>query len=134
MADDHQPTLPSDAELNILKVLWRRNTATAKEIHEELNQGKKSPRVVTTTAKLLQIMMGKHLVIRDESTWPHRYAPSVARDHVLRRVVSETLSQAFDKSASKFMLAALDTGTVGSEEIAEIRAMLEAYEKERNHE
>jgi BlaI family transcriptional regulator, penicillinase repressor len=64
---------PSDAELAILKVLWHLKSATAKEMHQELNAVRHPPRVLTTTAKLLQIMMGKNLVARDESTWPHMY-------------------------------------------------------------
>jgi BlaI family transcriptional regulator, penicillinase repressor len=130
----HPPVQPSDAELAILKVLWQCKHATAKEIHEDLNRGKESPRVVTTTAKLLQIMMGKKLVVRDESTWPHTYKAAVPREAVLRNVVSQTLAQAFDKSASQFMLAALETGAVDSAEISRIKAMLEAYEKERENE
>jgi predicted transcriptional regulator len=126
--------LPSETEMAILKVLWQLRTGTAKQIHEALNEGKSKPRVVTTTAKLLQIMMAKGLVVRDEATWPHTYRAAVEQDKVLRGVVSQTLAQVFDKSASKFMLAALDTGSVGPEEIAEIQAMLKAYERERDHE
>ena len=67
-------------------------------------------RVVTTTAKLLQIMMGKGLVTRDESTWPHTYVPAVARAAIQRNVVARTVTELFDKSAGQFILAALESG------------------------
>jgi predicted transcriptional regulator len=82
--------------------------------------------------KLLEIMMGKRLVQRDESTWPHLYRPAVARDKILRQIVAQTLNDAFDQSASQFMLAALESGAVGPGEIAEIKALLRAYEGKRN--
>ena len=124
--------LPTDTELRILKILWERETAPAKAIHEQLNAASKKSRVVTTTMKLLEIMMGKRLVQRDESTWPHQYRASVARDEVLRQLVAQTLNDVFDKSASQFMLAALESGAVTKEDIAEIKVMLEAYEEEDN--
>jgi predicted transcriptional regulator len=120
--------LPTDTEFRILKILWERRTITAKAIHEQLNADAKKPRVITTTMKLLEIMMGKRLVQRDETTWPHQYRANVAREVIRRQLVSQTLNDAFDKSASQFMLAALESGAVGPNEIAEIRAMLEAYE------
>jgi len=124
--------LPTDTEFRILKILWERRKSTAKAIHEQLNADAKKPRVITTTMKLLEIMMGKGLVKRDESTWPHLYRAAVARDQVLRQIVAQTLNDAFDKSASQFMLAALESGAVGPGEIAEIKALLDAYGGKRN--
>ena len=124
--------LPSETELRILKILWERGTASAKAIHEQLNAGAQKPRVVTTTMKLLEIMMGKRLVKRDESTWPHQYRACVARDAVLGRLVAQTLNDVFDKSASQFMLAALESGAVTATDIAEIKTMLDSYEGKRN--
>ena len=126
------PPLPSEAELNILRVLWTRGAATAKEIHEELNAGVKPPRVVTTTAKLLQIMLGKRLVSRDETTWPHTYWARAAEAAVMQGLAARTLTNVFNRSASQFMLHALDTGSVSSAEIEQIKALLETYEKDNS--
>ncbi|MFA6244557.1 MAG: BlaI/MecI/CopY family transcriptional regulator [Candidatus Hydrogenedentales bacterium] len=126
--------MPSEAELRILKVLWERQPLTAKSIYEQLNAKSKTPRVITTTMKLLEIMRGKNLVQRDESTWPHLYRAKVPRNTVLRRVVAETLDSVFDKSASQFMLAALESGSVSATDIDRIKSMLEAYEEKRDDE
>lgn len=124
---NHTP-LPTDSELRILGILWDLKQATARAIHEQLNADAPNPRVVTTTMKLLEIMMGKGLVKRDESTWPHQYRAGVARDAVRRRLASQTLTNVFDRSASQFMLAALESGAVDANDIAEIKALLEEYE------
>lgn len=120
---------PSDAELAILRALWDNSPATAKAIHDVTNAGRKPPRVVTTTAKLLQIMMGKGLVTRDESTWPHTYVPAVSRAAIQRNVVARTVTELFDKSAGQFILAALESGAPSQTEIDEIKAMIAEYEK-----
>lgn len=120
--------LPSDAELAILRVLWKRGPATAKEIHDELNAGRDAQRVVTTTAKFLQIMLEKELVTRDDSTWPHTYKAKVARRDVQRSVVKKAVADVFEKSASQFILAALETGKPGAAELDEIKSMLADYE------
>ena len=132
IGNSNKTPLPTDAELRILKILWERGTATGKAIHEQFNAAAERPRVVTTTMKLLEIMMGKRLVQRDESTWPHLYRAAVAQDEVLRQFVAQTLNDVFDKSASQFMVAALESGAVDATDIAEIKAMLEAYEGKRN--
>lgn len=127
--------LPSDAELAILRVLWKRGPATAKEIHGELNAGREAPRVVTTTAKLLQIMLAKKLVEREDTTWPHTYQARVSQTAVQRGIVSKTVADVFDKSAGQFILAALESGTPSAAEIAEIRAMLADFEeRQKDHE
>lgn len=134
MARKDPNALPSDAELEILKVLWSQGPSTVKAIHTAVEGGRSAARVSTTTSKLLEIMLGKGLVTRDDSTWPHTYTAKARRESVLRRYVSKTLSTVFDKSASQFMLRALESGSVKPEEIADIKAMLEAYEKEQRHE
>ncbi len=135
MTTPDTPPLPSDAELAILQVLWKRGALSAKEIHGELNAGRTAPRVVTTTAKLLQIMLGKKLVDRDETTWPHTYTALAARAAVQRGMVAKTVADVFDKSAGQFMLAALEAGTPSKAEIEEIKAMLVDYEeRQKDHE
>jgi BlaI family penicillinase repressor len=131
MARPPKTPIPSDAELDILRALWRKQPATAREIHEALNAGTREPRVVTTTAKLLQIMLGKRLVVRDETTWPHLYRACVGESSVLGRIATRTLDQVFNRSASQFMLHALEQGSVSARDVEEIKALLEAYQQEK---
>ena len=63
------PPRPTDAELAILRVLWRRGPSTVKQVHEELSRHSSS--VYTTTLKILQIMTEKGLVTRDETQRAH---------------------------------------------------------------
>ena len=60
---------PTESELEILTILWNKENATVREVHEELSKNKDSG--YTTTLKLLQIMFEKGLVTRDDSNKTH---------------------------------------------------------------
>src|ERR1041385_3673107 len=68
---ERQPPRPTDAELSILRVLWRRGPSTVRDVHEELSH--ENPTGYTTVLKLLQIMTEKGLVVRDEAQRAHVY-------------------------------------------------------------
>ena len=121
---------PTDAELEILKVLWRRGPSTVREVFETLGESKTTG--YTTVLKLMQIMAEKGLVVRDESERAHRYEPAAPEDETQRRLVGDLLRKAFDGSAKKLVMQALTTERASAEELSEIRRMLDELEgKER---
>jgi BlaI family penicillinase repressor len=117
---------PTDAELEILKVLWRRGPSTVREVFETLGESKTTG--YTTVLKLMQIMADKGLVVRDESERAHRYEPAAPEDETQRRLVGDLLRKAFDGSAKKLVMQALSTERASAEELSEIRQMLDELE------
>ena len=117
---------PTDAELEILKVLWRRGPSTVREVFETLGEARGTG--YTTVLKLMQIMAEKGLVVRDESERAHRYEPAAPEDETQRRLVGDLLRKAFDGSAKKLVLQALSAKRASSEELSEIRRMLDELE------
>ena len=61
----------TEAELEILQVLWDKKEATVKEVHEELSAEREA--VYTTTLKQMQVMYEKGLLKRDDSRRQHIY-------------------------------------------------------------
>ena len=118
---------PTDAELEILKVLWRRGPSTVREVFETLGESKTTG--YTTVLKLMQIMAEKGLVVRDESERAHRYEPAAPEDETQRRLVGDLLRRAFDGSAKKLVMQALSTERASAEELSEIRRMLDELER-----
>jgi predicted transcriptional regulator len=112
---------PTDAELEILRVLWTRGPCTVREVAESL--GRRTG--YTTALKLLQIMTEKRLVARDESTRTHVYSAAHSEDQTQRHLVRDLLTRAFDGSASRLVLQALATGRTSREELDEIQRVLE---------
>jgi predicted transcriptional regulator len=117
---------PTDAELQILKVLWRRGPSTVREVFETLGESKTTG--YTTVLKTMQIMADKGLVVRDESERAHRYEPAAPEDETQRRLVGDLLRKAFDGSAKKLVMQALSTERASAEELSEIRRMLDELE------
>ncbi len=126
MADVRGPR-PTDAELEILKVLWRRGPCTVREVFETLGETKQTG--YTTVLKLMQIMAEKGLVRRDESERAHRYEAAAPEEETQRQLVGDLLQKAFDGSAKKLVLQALSRDAASAGELAEIRRMLDELEE-----
>jgi BlaI family penicillinase repressor len=120
---------PTEAELEILGVLWRRGGSTVREVHEELARGR--PLGYTTVLKLLQIMAEKGLVRRDESERAHVYAASTPAEQTQRQILGDLLERAFGGSAERLVQQALSSRKASPEEIARIREFLDELERGR---
>ena len=118
---------PTDAELEILKVLWRRGPSTVREVFETFGETKQTG--YTTVLKLMQIMAEKGLVRRDETERAHRYEAAFAEELTQRQMVGDLLRRVFDGSAKKLVLQALSTERASADELTEIRRMLDELEE-----
>jgi len=126
--DLHKPT---EAEIELLKVMWDRGPCTVRDIHESLQTSDRQTGY-TTTLKLLQVMHGKGLVIRDESQRAHRFAATVSREATERVFVGALISKLFNGSATRLVLQALGNDAQANDrELAEIRELLKTIEQER---
>lgn len=122
MHETHLPR-PTDAELAILRVLWRRGPSTVREVQDDLQR--QSPTGYTTVLKLLQIMTEKGLVVRDESSRAHVYKSRFPEEQMQQRLVGDLLDRAFAGSTSRLVMQALSTRRASREELAEIRQILD---------
>ncbi len=118
---------PTDAELEILNVLWKRGPSTVREVHDALLESKDIG--YTTILKLMQIMAEKGLVKRDESDRSHVYEAERAQDETQRQLLHDLLDRAFNGSATKMVMQALSSKKTSKEELALIRRMLDELEK-----
>src|SRR3954447_3998510 len=123
-----EPPRPTDAELAILRVLWRRGASTVKDVHEE--RARSSPTGYTTTLKQLQIMAEKGLVTRDESQRAHLYAARCPEEQTQAQLGGGLLARAFDGAAARLVQRALSSRPASPEELAEIRQWLDQLEGE----
>lgn len=120
--------MPTDAELAILQVLWTQGPSTVRTVHEHLDRAHSTG--YTTVLKLLQIMLEKGLVTRDESQRAHIYEAAVDESVTQRRLVDDLLDRAFKGSAHALVMRALSAERVSADELDEIRALLDQLEAE----
>src|SRR5580704_5842418 len=110
---------PTDSELEILRVLWRRGASTVREVHDILNESK--PMGYTTVLKLMQIMAEKGLVRRNEDQRAHVYEARLAQEQTQQQLVGDLVDRAFGGSASELVMQALSAKKATREDLAKIR-------------
>ena len=113
---------PTDGELAILRVLWRRGPSTVRQVQEVLEQDR--PTGYTTALKLLQIMFEKGLVLRDESSRTHVYRARALEQSTKRQLLRDLADRAFDGSLVELMKETIATRPPTREEAAELRKLL----------
>src|SRR5215813_13742186 len=99
------PPKPTEAELEILTVLWSRGPSSVRDVHEVI-AGRK-PTQYTTVLKQLQVMAEKGLVRRNEQQRSHVYEPARPREWTQRQLAGDLLQRAFEGSAGSLLLGAL---------------------------
>ena len=120
---------PTDAEIDILNIIWDHGAATVRQVHDRLSVTK--PSQYTTTLKLMQILAEKGLLLRDQSERSHVYRASLAREQLQRDVAGYLLQRVFRGSARSLLVGALAAKRTSPEELADLRKMLDDYEKGR---
>ena len=115
-------TKPTEGELEILQVLWDRQSATVRDVHEELLKQKDSG--YTTTLKLMQIMFEKGLVTRDSTNKTHIYQPNVSKEKTQNLFLNKIINTLFSGSSAQLVMQALGNHKTSKEELDEIRNYL----------
>lgn len=127
--EEHSLPKPTEGELELLRVLWEKESATVRELFEAVNQQR--PVVYTSVLKLLQIMTEKGLVQRDEGAKAHIYRASVTQEATQDRFLKELSERLFAGSAAQLALHALALEPASEEELQEIRNLLEKRKGKR---
>jgi predicted transcriptional regulator len=121
------PPKPTEAELEILNILWARGASTVRDIHEEICQRK--PTQYTTVLKTMQIMAEKNLLRRDERQRAHVYASTKPREWTQKQIAGDLLLRAFGGSARSLLMGALSARKASRGELDSIRQLLDEYER-----
>ena len=121
------PPRPTQAELEILRVLWQRGPSSVREVQQAFAPTRTTR--YTTVLKLLQIMAQKGLVARDERERTHVYRAALAQKQTQLQLVTDLLERAFDGSASQLILQALAARRASADEMEEIRKVLDKAQR-----
>src|SRR5689334_8743120 len=117
MAKTPPPPAPTDAELEVLRVLWQEGPRTVREVYTEVSRAK--PVTYTTVLKQMQVMHQKGLLRRSERFRSHVYEPAQPQAHVQKELAHSLLDQAFGGSARGLLQSALAGRRVDADEIDE---------------
>jgi BlaI family transcriptional regulator, penicillinase repressor len=116
-------------ELAILQILWKHGPSTVREVHTALQSRGTG---YTTALKQMQVMIEKGLLSRSDRYRSHVYEARIQREQTQLLLTRNLLQRAFDGSAKNLVLGALSAQPVSASELAEIRQMLDKFEKEKS--
>lgn len=118
---------PSDAEMEILNILWVHGPSTVRLVNDELN--KIRPLAYTTTLKTMQVMMEKGFLRRDDKQRSHLYTATLKENATKQALLDRFIKTTFAGSTSHLVLQALGHHQASKEELAKIRAYLDQLEE-----
>jgi BlaI family transcriptional regulator, penicillinase repressor len=115
--------IPTDRELEALKVLWRHGEATVRDIYDRINEdGAKL--AYTTVLSLLQVMEQKGLVRHRQRGKAYWYSAAVRRDHTFRQLAGGFLEKVFDGAMDEYLVHALQSRRLSAEELDRLEKMI----------
>ena len=120
---------PTDAELEILAVLWSIGPATVRQVYEVICRRRIAQ--YSTILKFMQIMAEKGLVIRNQDQRAHIYEPAKPREWTQQQLAGDLLERAFSGSAKALLVGALSARRASKEDLAAMQKLLGEYRKER---
>jgi len=120
---------PTEAELELLRVLWDKGPATVRELHDEVNL----QRAVgyTSVLKILQIMTEKGLVEREESNKAHIYRAAASQEETQNQLLRDLSERLFSGSATQLAMHALAMQPTSDAELDELRTLIEQKRQTR---
>lgn len=119
---------PTDSELEILHVLWKQGPRTVRQVNDELGQQREIG--YTTTLKLMQIMHEKGLLTRSEEAKSHVYTAALGEQEVQQTLIDRFLETTFRGSASQLVMQVLGRHKTSSDELDEIKKLLNNLDNE----
>lgn len=121
---------PTKSELEILQVLWKHGPSTVRLVNDQLNELKREVQY-TSTLKLMQIMVDKGLLLRDESQMKHVYRPAVEEGKAKSALLERFVNTLYDGSASSLMMHLIGHKKTTKEELEQIKELLKKMNREK---
>jgi BlaI family transcriptional regulator, penicillinase repressor len=115
---------PTEVELRILAVLWERGPSTVRQVHDVLAEQRDTG--YSTTLKMMQVMLEKGLVRRNDSVRPQIYRAVKSMPQTQVQMLDDLTEKVFGGSAKRLVMRMVSTGRLSAAEVAEIQRLLEA--------
>jgi BlaI family penicillinase repressor len=116
---------PTESELEILQVIWKKGQCSVRDVHEELTKNKDAG--YTTTLKLMQIMYEKGLVERDTTSKTHLYKALITREKAQNTALDKIIDTVFKGSTADLVIQALGQHRASKDEIDAIKNFLQQF-------
>jgi BlaI family transcriptional regulator, penicillinase repressor len=119
--------VPTNAELGILKVLWKHGPSTVRFVHDQINP--KNEVGYTTTLKVMQVMTEKGMLSRDQSSMKHIFSPLLQEEKTKAGFLRKFVDSMYSGSLNEVLVALVDSGTGSAKEIKRLKEIIKKLEK-----
>jgi predicted transcriptional regulator len=117
---------PTDAELEILQVLWQYGASSVRLVNEKLNEKREVG--YTTTLKMMQVMHEKNLLMRDTELRSHIYAAAIREEDTQKQMLRQFVNATFRGDAMRLVMQALGNHEATDKELEQIKALIKLLE------
>jgi BlaI family transcriptional regulator, penicillinase repressor len=121
---------PTDAELELLHVLWANGPSSVRFVNTELSKNRDV--VYTTTLKMMQVMAEKGLLKRDTSARSHLYEAAIGKEEIQQSLLDKLVQTAFKGSPLNLVLQALGHEQTSQKDLEQIKQIIEKIKKEKS--
>jgi predicted transcriptional regulator len=117
----------TDQELEIMKIVWQRGTATVRDVYEELLKSRKI--AYTTVMTMMGILEQKGRLSKTQRDRAYVYSPTEPQGEVVGSMVHDFLKRVFDGSAKPLLVHLLENKNISREELDEISKLAKKRRK-----
>jgi predicted transcriptional regulator len=113
---------PTERELDLLNVLWKRGEATVREVYEELRE--RLPIVQNTVQALLRTMEEKGLVQHRLEGRTFIYRPVYQRQQTAQHLAGQLLERAFGGAVDQLVQSVLEARQPTRQELEKLEQLI----------
>jgi BlaI family transcriptional regulator, penicillinase repressor len=122
--------VPTKAELEALKILWKHGPSTVRFVHDILTKEIKTVGY-TSTLKMMQVMTEKGMVKRDETSMTHIYHPILEEKQTMGLMVERFVESMYNGSISNLLVAFINNKKSSKKELEKVKELLRKLEKDQ---
>jgi len=119
----------TDHELQIMKVIWERGSATVRDVYEELLKHRKI--AYTTVMTVMGVLEQKGRLKKTVSGRAYVYSPSQPQNEVVSGMVRDFIGRVFNGMAKPLLVSMLEDGKITEDELDELKKLLKEKRRKR---
>jgi BlaI family penicillinase repressor len=110
-------------ELEIMKVVWTRKSATVRDVYEQLLERRKI--AYTTVMTMMKILESKGYLKKRQHDRAFVYRPTHRQDEVIGKMIREFIDRVFNGSAEPLLVHLIQKRHIREQELQKIRHMID---------
>jgi len=112
----------TEQELEIMKIVWRRERVTVRDVYEDLLERRKI--AYTTVMTMMKILAHKKYLRKSQEDRAYVYQPAKPKNQVIKGMVREFVNRVFNGSAEPLLVHLMEDRKLSSKDLEEISRMI----------